>query len=142
MEAHMSAAADILAIIITGMLIVTGCAWYNDEPAEETMQIKVDFGDVHRCSRISPEIVITNPPTGTKFFDVRLMERGDVDRLLGGGTWSAEPSGVIPEGALTRHYMGPCPPAGKEGEYVYIISAMAGKDSQPLAVRLYKITMD
>ena len=118
---------------------LVACAGKDAETEQEpTMTINVDFQEVHRCSRISPEITVAYAPKGTKFYDVRLVERGEQERFLGGGVWQEDGSGVIPEGALTRHYTGPCPRGDKQLEYTYVVTAMENENSQPLAVRLFK----
>lgn len=125
-------------VALPAMLLLGACA-SRDEPAapiEENMQVSVDFREIHRCSRISPQITVAYAPKGTKFFDVRLVELGDTERFLGGGKWNMDGTGVIPEGALTRHYTGPCPPRDRETEYAYIVSAMDSENGQPLAVRV------
>ncbi len=122
------------------MLIVAGCAGKSNDAEVQTMSINVDFGEVHLCSRISPEITVAYAPKGTNFYDVRLVEFGNQERYLGGGTWVADESGLIPEGVLTRHYMGPCPPKDRRVEYAYVVSAMEENNPQPLAVRLYRFT--
>lgn len=128
----------VLMPLVPGLLL-GGCAWFSDSGEQpEEMTISVDFSQVHRCSRISPEITVAHAPQGTKFYDVRLLEYGNVERLQGGGTWVEDGTGVIPEGALTRHYMGPCPPDGANTEYAYVVSAMESENSQPLAVRIYR----
>lgn len=116
------------------------CGAKDVEPSqpEDQMTISVDFREIHRCSRISPEISVAYAPKGTKFYDVRLVEEGQNERFLGGGTWVEDGSGLIPEGALTRHYMGPCPPKDRETEFTYVVSAMEKENGQPLAVRLFK----
>lgn len=131
------------------IFILCGCAAKEEAQgegaqaaAQEDMVVVVDFRDVHRCSRISPEITIQNPPQGTKFYDVRLVERGATERFLGGGRWTEDGGGVIPEGALTRHYTGPCPKSGKTPEYIYVVSAMSEPEGQPLAVRLERLNLD
>lgn len=131
---RIKASITALAVALAG---VTGCAWFNDEsPRTQDMTVNIEFSDVHLCSRISPEIVVTNPPEGTRFFDVRLMEyANNQERILGGGRWKND-GGVIPEGALTRHYVGPCP-SGSE-EYAYVVAAETDENSQPLAVRIYR----
>lgn len=106
--------------------------------ANEAMTIAVDFREIHRCSRISPEITVAYAPKGTKFYDVRLVELGERDRLLGGGTWREDGSGLIPEGAMTRYYTGPCPPADRRVEYMYVVTAMESETAQPLAASLYR----
>ena len=74
---------------------------------------------------------------------MRLIEYGaEEERFFGGGTWVEDGTGVIPEGVLTRHYRGPCPPGTKAVEYAYVVSAMESENSQPLAVRLYRFTQE
>ncbi|MBD5640810.1 MAG: MbtF [Desulfovibrio sp.] len=130
----------VLAYILAGAcLILSGCASREAGVADDDkMEISVDFREIHRCSRISPEITVAYAPKGTKFYDVRLLEKGEPDRFLGGGTWQEDGSGLIPEGALTRHYTGPCPPQDRETEYAYVVSAMASENGQPLEVRLFR----
>ena len=113
-------------------------------PDKTTMTVTVALQDVHRCSRISPEIQITTPPKGTEYYDVRLVEFGDdgQELFLGGGTWEQDATGSIPEGGLTRHYRGPCPQPGKTREYAFVVAAMSRKNMQPLAVRIYRFTQE
>lgn len=125
-------------------LISGGCSFLSSSAEEEkaqTMLINVDFQDRHRCSRISPEITVTNIPAGTRSFLVRLEESGDTPRILGGGTWENDNSGIIPEGALARYYQGACPRSGETGKYVFAVAAM-GDDGQPKAVRTYKLELE
>lgn len=124
-------------------VLLTACASKDNPPAPENdMNIQVDFTEVHRCSRISPEITIYNAPVNTRFYDVRLIEEGKEDRYLGGGTWDEDGSGVIPEGALTRHYTGPCPAKDRETTFVYVVSAMENPGGQPLEVRLQRLKVE
>ena len=106
------------------------------------MQVDVKLRALHRCSRISPEMVVTNVPKGTDYFDVRLLENEPQERLLGGGNWENDGTGIIPEGALTRIYTGPCPPAGQSRQYTYVISAMSHKSKHPLSVRVYPFVQE
>lgn len=132
-------------LLIAAVCLCGPCACADKnvvEEPEETMTVNVDFGEVHRCSRISPEITVAYAPKGTKFYDVRLVENGEQERFLGGGRWNEDGSGIIPEGALTRHYMGPCPPRDKSIEYTYVVTAMESENAQPLAVRLFKFRPD
>lgn len=129
-------------VIAMGLLLLNACAKHQDIEPEEDMAIAVDFGEVHRCSRISPEITIKDPPAGTRFYDVRLVEEGKTDRFLGGGIWNEDGSGIIPEGALTRHYTGPCPAANEVTTFVYVVSAMEAPGGQPLEVRLHRFKVE
>lgn len=127
------------SFITASLFCLAACAFMDsDSEPEPTMTINVDFREVHRCSRISPEITVAYAPKGTKFYDVRLVENGTQERFLGGGTWQEDGSGVIPEGALTKHYSGPCPSDANSPTYTYVVTAMESENSQPLEVRLFK----
>lgn len=144
-----------LGTVVPAMTMCLGLAacslFSEDEPGREVeipaknndMTLDVSLSDIHRCSRISPQITVTDPPAGTTSYAVRLVEfTRDGERYLGGGTWNADDSGVIPEGGLTLHYRGPCPPRGKTGSFAYVVSAMGQDKIQPLAVRLYKFEQE
>lgn len=127
-------------------LLLSACATGPDEamtlPEQPSMEVTANLSDIHRCSRISPELQIANPPRGVERYDVRLIEHGESDVFLGGGSWPADESGVIPEGALTRHYRGPCPPANQSRDYSFEVSAMGQHNMQPLEVRIYRFTQE
>ncbi len=134
---------DFLSGLLFCPFLLLSCAGKQDAaPHDESMTVSVDFREVHRCSRISPEITVAYAPEGTKFYDVRLVEQGARERFLGGGSWAEDGSGLIPEGALTSHYTGPCPPKDRSVEYVYVVSAMESENGQPLAVRLFRFNPD
>ena len=133
----------VLPLLFAALLLAACAAKDETSDPEDTMTVTVDISEVHRCSRISPEITVAYAPKGTKFYDVRLIEYGaEEERYFGGGTWVEDGSGVIPEGALTRHYRGPCPPGTKSVDYAYVVSAMENEGAQPLAVRLYRFTQE
>lgn len=131
-----------LPVFLTTLLL-SACAAKDDaDNARDGMTISVSLRDVHRCSRISPEIQISGIPPGTTYFDVRLVEYGDEENFFGGGSWPNDGTNTIPEGGLTRHYRGPCPPAGQSRDYAFVVSAMGGRNIQPLAVRLHRFTQE
>lgn len=139
------------SFLMLGFMFLTslglqGCGFFSsEEPTrdDQGMGITVKFQAVHRCSRISPEILVTNPPKGTTVYDVRLIEeQGEGETFLGGGSWSEDGSGLIPEGALTTHYRGPCPPQGQSRKYIYTVSAREGQNPQPLAVRIFTMNVE
>lgn len=132
------------AAVLLSTVLLSACAFTKTEETPVGMSVSVTLRDVHRCSRISPEIQITEEPQGTDYYAVHLVESagGPQELLLGGGSWDNDGSGIIPEGGLTRHYRGPCPPAGQTREYTFMVSAMSRKNEQPLAVRLYRFTQE
>lgn len=131
---------NMLVVTLFFVFFGAGCASKQEETATPDMEVTVEFKEVHLCSRISPEITVAYAPHGTKFYKVRLIEQNEngQERFLGGGLWPEDGTGLIPEGALSQHYTGPCPKANQRVEYAYVVSAQETADSQPLAVRLYK----
>ncbi len=118
------------ALLCTAFLVGCGSQPTPQEPQRinNSMEIAVDLRDEHRCSRISPEIEISAPPQGTDSILVSLVDMDDKNRPHGGGAWEPNNSGdediVIVEGALTRYYTGPCPPAHESRVYQYVVKAL------------------
>ena len=135
-----------LILPLSLIILLSACSSKSEtqpyEAQNNNMEVEVLLSSIHRCSRISPEIRVDNIPQGTKSFNVHLVEHGREDILLGGGTYINDGSGIIPEGALTRIYRGPCPPLGQIREYSFAISAQGVDPTKPLAVRLYKFTQE
>src|SRR5215475_6698646 len=84
--------------------------WPGMPAAADDLTVSYKF--TAKCSRMSPEIKVGNVPAGTVAFKVRLRDNDKPSWQHGGGTVPADPSGVIPAGALTDGYNGPCPPDG------------------------------
>ena len=137
-------ALRVLMPALCAALLLPACAAKEKEEAPAGMSVTVNLRDVHRCSRISPEITVAQAPNGTDYFDVRLVEyTGDSQELyLGGGAWDNDGSGIIPEGGLPRHYRGPCPPSGQDRDFAFVVAAMHKGSMQPLAVRLHRFTQE
>lgn len=140
-------AGAMLSCFLAAMPLLSGCAMFGGEtpsaPAAPDMRMEALFNpSIHRCSRISPEIRVEDVPAGTDFFMVRLVEQGETERNMGGGDWPHDGSGVIPAGVLNRHYQGPCPPEGRTGRFTYVVSAMRRSSPQPLAVRVFSVTVE
>ena len=83
------------------------------------MTITVTLRDLHRCSRISPEILVANAPDGTRTFDVRLVEYGDEERFLIDGGSEDDGSGVI-RGWLNLAIMAAPALGGPEQDYAFV----------------------
>lgn len=124
--------------------LLPACASKETQEIPDGMAVTVTLREVHRCSRISPEIQVAQSPGSTDYYDVRLVEftNDGQDLFLGGGEWNNDGSGIIPEGGLTRHYRGPCPPVGQSRNYAFIVSAMSRQNMQPLSVRLFRFTQE
>ena len=131
---------------LAGIIPLSGCGLFGSGSSNaegQVMEVAVQFQDVHRCSRISPEIRVSNPPAGTVSYDVSLVEDdGSEKMILGSGSWGEDGSGIIPEGALTGHYRGPCPPDGKSRKYTFVVGARQKNSPQPLAVRIYELNVE
>lgn len=123
----------VIFVLLLAMLL-PACSTRQD--SEGGMEVSAVLRSVHRCSRISPEIDIVNAPAGTASFEVVLQDRSDPRRFHGGGSWKNDNTGIIPEGALNKHYMGACPPAGTSRSYQYVVTAV-DVNKQPLIVRTY-----
>lgn len=136
-----------LSLCVTGATLTGGCSLPGSgsdaataDSEQNSMSIEVKYSDnLHRCSRVSPEINVQNIPEGTDTFMVRLIEVNAQERFCGGGSWRNDGSGIIPEGALTQHYQGPCPQAGQSSTYQYVVSAMKNGSPQPLMVRVFPV---
>ncbi len=75
----------------------------------------VDFSwvGIQACSHESPEIRVSNIPEGVEELRVKLKNISLPEWNQGGGKVKHDGTGVIPAGALTLGYNGPCPPGGR-----------------------------
>lgn len=121
MSIRMPAAVAALTIVAAPILSVGALA----------ADLGVDFkwSGEDRCSRSSPEIHVSNVPAGTTSIKVRLRDNDVPSWRHGGGTVPADPSGVIPKGALTDGYNGPCPPDGTHHYEIIVKALNAGGDT-------------
>ncbi len=120
-----------LPLALLGAAFLVACGGDPTPPSpqkiEKNMEISVNLHDLHRCSRISPEIEIPSPPQGVKSFEISLKDMEDTQRNHGGGVWepnSIQDDVIIVEGALTKYYTGPCPPADQSRAYQYVVKAL------------------
>jgi len=140
---HTAGVARLFLMALCAALMLGGCSSREVDTTPEGMTLSIDLRDVHRCSRISPEIHVENMPQGTRSYQVRLLEYlADGEKLLGGGVWQEDGSGIIPEGALTQFYRGPCPPPGQSGRYGFVVSAYGRDNVQPLMVRVFQFSQE
>ena len=135
--------ARLFLITLCSALLAGGCSSKEVDTAPEGMTLSVNLRDVHRCSRLSPEIHVENVPQGTRSYQVRLLEyHAEGEKLLGGGVWEEDGSGIIPEGALTEFYRGPCSQQGQSGRYGFVVSAYGQDRVQPLMVRVFQFSQE
>jgi phosphatidylethanolamine-binding protein (PEBP) family uncharacterized protein len=93
------------------------------------LTVDFKFDSSSRCSRTSPEIRVGGVPEGTVAFRVRLKDKNVPSWRHGGGKVVNDGSGIIPKGALTDGYNGPCPPSGSH-YYVFTVQALDTKDEE------------
>ena len=138
----------LFSCVLLGSSLLAGCAASNTPDEPEGTRVEVNFGDRHRCSRISPEITVYNPPRGTSYYEVRVSLVGSSpERYIGGGRWvfgglNSDGADIIPEGGLLNMYRSPCPSNLSEKTYRYTVYCMSKDSSQPLAISDYLITLE
>jgi phosphatidylethanolamine-binding protein (PEBP) family uncharacterized protein len=104
-------------------LALGGCAGNMDSAIRGVKQLSIDVNTAGiRCTRVSPEIHVSGTPTGTVIYRFKLKDLDVPTWNHGGGDVKADPSGVIPAGAIHGGYNGPCPP---EGTHTYLFSVEA-----------------
>ena len=110
--------------IAAAALALGGAVGFISAAEADDLTVSFKLGSGDRCSRSSPEIQVGNVPAGTVRFKVRLRDRNKGSWNHGGGTVPADPSGIIPKGALKDGYNGPCPPSGERHTYQFDVKAL------------------
>jgi phosphatidylethanolamine-binding protein (PEBP) family uncharacterized protein len=113
--------------LFTGFLfLATACAGNPDRikiPNDAiTMEVAFSWEGIRACEHDSPEIKVSNVPEGTTELRVQLKDLSLPVWNHGGGNVAYDGSGLIPAGALTLGYNGPCPPNER---HKYEFSVMA-----------------
>jgi phosphatidylethanolamine-binding protein (PEBP) family uncharacterized protein len=116
----------LILVTIAVSFLVFSCAGTKISPNAVKLGVNFNLEPKHKCSSISPEITVSNIPSGTKELKVVLVDRDVPTWNHGGGTVAYKGSGVIPEGALKSGYNGPCPPSGSH-TYEFKVKAMDAK---------------
>jgi phosphatidylethanolamine-binding protein (PEBP) family uncharacterized protein len=104
------------------IILLAGLAALTPEAAMAA-DLTLDYKFTQRCSKVSPEIRVGNVPPGTVTFSAKLRDLDVPTWRHGGGKVPADPSGVIPQGALKEGYNGPCPPTGSH-VYEFTVKAL------------------
>lgn len=98
-----------IALLFVFGILCANCS--NEKPDPNISKINIDFNwpnDSKCFDKRSPAITLKEIPENTKSFSVTLYDRSNrVDH--GGGTVHYEGKNIIPEGAVTGTYEGPCP---------------------------------
>lgn len=98
----------------------------------EDFAIAFGWDGIERCTKVPPEIALSNVPDGTARFEVKLVDLDFKPFNHGGGTAPNSGDGTIAEGDYeTFTYKGPCPP-GTSHTYEFTVQAFA-EDGRPLA---------
>ena len=112
-----------LLLLVGVVLLALGCATTPVSPDAVELAVDFEWQPSDRCSRRSPEIRVNNIPPATQTLLVNLKDRDVPTWNHGGGTVAYEGPGIIPAGALTNGYNGPCPPSGTH-RYVFAVQAI------------------
>ena len=116
------------AVILAALFILTaGCANNPNQikipKAAAKMGVDFSWQGIQACTHQSPEIRVSNVPEGTEELRVKLKNISLPEWNQGGGKVKYDGSGVIPAGALTLGYNGPCPPGGRN-KYEFSVMAV------------------
>lgn len=120
-----------LLILSSLIMLVIGCAKdpnlivIPDDVAE--MNVSFSWEGIKACTHESPEIQVARIPDGTVTLQALLKDINVPTYNHGGGSVKNDASGIIPPGALTIGYNGPCPPARERHKYEFSVLA---KDAQ------------
>ena len=60
--------------VLCAAALLLACASKETQEIPDGMAVTVTLREVHRCSRISPEIQVAQTPGSTDYYDVRLVE--------------------------------------------------------------------
>jgi phosphatidylethanolamine-binding protein (PEBP) family uncharacterized protein len=107
---------------------VAGCATLDTSKLPQ-MGVDFAFGQKHKCQGVSPEIQLSNVPSGVATYEVTMTDL-DVPSFHHWTQTITATGPVIREGAGTG-YFGPCPPSGTHRYQIAVIARDGQK--QPLA---------
>ncbi len=108
-------------ITITRLIAMCGVAVPLVAVAADPLGVALTFTTHNKCQGESPEIRLTQVPQGTVAYRVRMIDE-DVPSFRHWDQTIRVAGPVIPAGAGTGNYYGPCPPSGK---HTYRVTVMA-----------------
>lgn len=104
--------------------------------AQSSLTVDWEWKVSHKCSAISPTLVVSGIPSETKSLQVAMVDLDFTSFNHGGGNaaHSGEAKVAIPEGAL-KSYQGPCPPnfSSFGHDYQFTVKAIAADGQTELA---------
>ena len=116
-----------LSIMVLLVLLAVGCAKdpHKIVIPKDVAEMKVVFSwdGIKACTHESPEIRVTQIPDGSVELQVQLKDINLLAYSHGGGIVRHDGSGIIPAGALTIGYNGPCPPPNERHTYEFSVMA-------------------
>jgi phosphatidylethanolamine-binding protein (PEBP) family uncharacterized protein len=120
-----------LLILTASIMLTIGCAKNHNtivipKDAAE-MEVAFSWDGIKACTHESPEIRVARIPDGTVELQVMLKDISLPAYNHGGGSVKHDGSGIIPAGALTIGYNGPCPPPGERHKYDFWVMARNGE---------------
>lgn len=118
---------SIALTFLAGMLIIiAGCTTtkvgFSIDPG--TIGIEFSFKRENMCFGPSPQIILSNLPTGVKDIKASLRDLDHPGADHGGGTLKNFNSLIIPAGAL-ESYQGPCPSMSEHRRFHYVFKVEA-----------------
>ncbi len=117
---------------LTAIAAVCAGVFHTSAASAEDFAIAFAWDGIERCTKVPPEIALSNVPDGTARFEVKLVDLDFKPFNHGGGTAPNSGDGTIAEADYeTFTYKGPCPP-GTSHTYEFTVRALAA-DGRPLA---------
>jgi phosphatidylethanolamine-binding protein (PEBP) family uncharacterized protein len=130
-----------IIVILLCTYAIYGCNSPKVSENASGLDVNFEWTKASACSNISPEIIVTNIPSETKFLKVEMVDLDLTTYDHGGGEVAHDGSNTISEGAL-KSYAGPCPPTGVEHSYEITVQALNANKKiilgQGKAVRTFK----
>ncbi len=110
----------IIALMAAGWL--AGCQSVPLAENAAQLGVKFEWPKKSGCGMVSPEILVTNIPAGTRYLKADMTDLDMPSYPHGGGLVEYSGTGKIAAGAL-KSFEGPCPPGGAH-RYEFIVRAL------------------
>lgn len=104
--------------------------------AQSGLAVDWEWKAAHRCNNVSPALVVSGIPEGTKSLSFQMNDLDFQNKDHGGGSvpHAEGTTAEVPEGAFKSSYLGPCPSNFASFGHVYQITVRAlGADGAEIA---------